>query len=1404
MKRLFALIIISVALYGDIGGLVFKDYNLNGKLDKEDSPVSNIPLKAICSDGNVYTTTTKEKGQYLFTIPGSLRCRVEIDNSLNWISSANNGVGNASGFISFVENGNLKHNISISSISSYCQKNPKVLITALPGGSICNAGAPQEHGALFNLPTPKIGTFDKDFTKRESLKKRKEIGAVWGLAYDKINKNIFVASVIKRYVPLLHGCKDEDKNQNGCAGRIYKISNDGKGEVKLLTDLGNSEVGYILKEKRDYDGTSKQMDKEVVPLAGRAGLGDLEISEDGKYLYTINLYKKELIKIDSSTGEIIFKKKIPNPYAKECKNEKVRPWALKVLDGNVFIGSVCENKISNGYPLEADHTGELGAAIQKFDGENFTLFAMTNTLNYLKPRPYDPEKPNAEPPSQIDQNNNWEDKDDYNQPMLTDIEFDNARNLILAYTDRGAFIRNRGNSSGDLRRMCKNPDGTYTDESTGVAKTDCPSTMHRYRKNGKMFYEFYVGDFYDEFNNQYGAKGHPETAAGSVAMRPGDSNLYLGMVDSTASYEPGSIGILSNETGEKLAAQALINPAKVSNGGERELYGSKAGGIGDIELLCDLAPAEIGNYIWEDTNENGIQDPDEYGICGVKVKLFLGKNCSGTEIGEATTNSNGEYYFGGVNNTNLKKGFKIEPDKEYSICIPLVDRALDNMALTKRDVGGEDLDRIDSDAKDDGNGYAKINFKTDKANRSNHTLDAGFVPNTKASLGGKVWNDENKNGIQDDNELGVVGVRVNLFKSDGTKIDTTTTNSAGKYLFEGLEAGEYYVVFDLNSIPKDFKVSPKDVGGDDNLDSDADPKTGKTPATTLEAGESDLSWDMGIYKESIEPKYCIGDFVWEDSNKNGIQDSTEKGVGGVKLKLLPTNATTTTNSNGKYSFCNLKKGEYKVEVISIPNGFALTKPNAGDDNKDSDINPATRLSQNVTINDKNITNLDVGIYKLPEPKYCIGDFVWEDSNKNGIQDSTEKGVGGVKLILLPVNKTTTTDSSGIYHFCDLKKGDYWIQVDKNSLPNGYFIGPKGMGEDPNKDSDINPMNAKSDKISLKDKNITNIDLGLIVCGDGSNSITNNNSSYCTGPGCNTPVTSGDNTKHVINDTKNDNEPPQVKIAKIDIEKHTNKQDADTKEQAVPLIDGDSITWEYIVANIGDDAIDNIKVVDDKEGTITCPKTSLAPATRMICTKKGSAKYEEYKNTATVTGKARSTGVIVKDQDSSCYRTRYIIGSHFWIDKNKNGIYEEGIDEPIPNALIELFDGNGNKIAQTRTNAKGEYHFYVKAGSYYVRFHLPEKYKEKGYVFETPKGNDDNNINANNANEQGFTRLVTVGPNADDRHKTENLTLDAAIDCGCDAPGIDQGSGDALSKFAAFVMIILTLFMALLEINRRRV
>ncbi|MBS4871690.1 MAG: carboxypeptidase regulatory-like domain-containing protein, partial [Peptoniphilus sp. oral taxon 375] len=114
--------------------------------------------------------------------------------------------------------------------------------------------------------------------------------------------------------------------------------------------------------------------------------------------------------------------------------------------------------------------------------------------------------------------------------------------------------------------------------------------------------------------------------------------------------------------------------------------------------------------------------------------------------------------------------------------------------------------------------------------------------------------------------------------------------------------------------------------------------------------------------EPVEQTYSLGDRVWIDDNKDGLQTEGEKGLEGVTVKLtsddLTEEKTTTTDANGNYKFEGLKNGEYKVTFVK-PEGYEITKTNEGtDDKKDSDGTEVT-----VTIKDADNMTVDLGLVK---------------------------------------------------------------------------------------------------------------------------------------------------------------------------------------------------------------------------------------------------------------------------------------------------------------------------------------------------------------------------------------------------------------------------------------------------------
>lgn len=459
--------------------------------------------------------------------------------------------------------------------------------------------------------------------------------------------------------------------------------------------------------------------------------------------------------------------------------------------------------------------------------------------------------------------------------------------------------------------------------------------------------------------------------------------------------------------------------------------------------------ASVGDRVWFDKNGNGVQDSGEAGICNVKVTLL---DAAGKPVGAAVyTDANGNYQF-----TNLKPGaYSVQFDKST---LP------EGMGFTTANVGSND--NIDSDVNASGLSHS-FTLASGEVNKS---VDAGVVG--AATIGDRVWLDKNGNGIQDTGESGKSGVTMELRDSTGKLVKTTTTDSNGNYKF-AVEAGTYSVAMKL---PNGFAITRQNAGSSDALDSDAN-ASGNLGSVTVAAGQNVTSMDAGIYQTG-----AIGDRVWHDANGDGIQQSNEAGVRGVKVTLLneagKAIATDVTDAYGQYLFSDVGPGKYSVK-FDAPDGYLFTKQNQGYyDSSDSDADANGLISQFTLASGAVDLSRDAGLVKASS----IGDRVWEDTNYNGVQDAGEKGVDGVTVKLYDANNvlkaTTVTHDGGQYLFGGLAAGNYKVEVTNSA---GWFFTKSGMGTDAT-DSDITSVNGSTGRtgtIALgKGQNITTEDAGI--------------------------------------------------------------------------------------------------------------------------------------------------------------------------------------------------------------------------------------------------------------------------------------------------------------------------------------
>ncbi|PZU49075.1 MAG: hypothetical protein DI566_01795 [Microbacterium sp.] len=548
----------------------------------------------------------------------------------------------------------------------------------------------------------------------------------------------------------------------------------------------------------------------------------------------------------------------------------------------------------------------------------------------------------------------------------------------------------------------------------------------------------------------------------------------------------------------------------------------------------------VGDYVWIDTDDDGVQDAGESPLAGVTVHLLRPGVAGGepTVVATTTTNAQGRYVFDGL------------PTGQYLVEFDLT-TATGDYRFTTSNAGSDDA--VDSDAVP-ATGSAQTarttTFTLDQSTPRTPSAtyssafglatpltasegidprwDAGVVRKTYA-LGDVVWIDADRDGVQDAGESPLLGVTVRLLDGAGQPVldgggnpITDTTDANGRYLFDGLYAGDYVVEFQLTAAQSaEFVYTSTNIGANDAIDSDAtvqaSPAIGRTGVISLGGGSPlqsqsayrtstgdssivvtasegiDPTWDAGV----VPRTFAVGDYVWFDADRDGIQDAGEIPVQGVTVRLYDALGAlvdeTTTNASGHYVFDGLAPGDYEVEFAltgELADTYRFTTPGAGsDDTVDSDavvdpddISIARTPRFTLEYQGENLT--PTGEYSVAElsategidqtwdaglvaPSYALGDYVWIDADRDGIQDSGEQPLSGVTVELYRVGEdepiaTTTTSATGEYVFDVLPAGSYQVRfVLTPAQSELYEFSPAGAGGDAAADS-----NASTDPTTL--------------------------------------------------------------------------------------------------------------------------------------------------------------------------------------------------------------------------------------------------------------------------------------------------------------------------------------------------
>ncbi|WP_137701771.1 SdrD B-like domain-containing protein [Marimonas lutisalis] len=391
--------------------------------------------------------------------------------------------------------------------------------------------------------------------------------------------------------------------------------------------------------------------------------------------------------------------------------------------------------------------------------------------------------------------------------------------------------------------------------------------------------------------------------------------------------------------------------------------------------------ATVTGAVFEDLNGNGQMDPEDRGLSNIVVVAIA--NASGKPT-TSMTDSEGKY--------------RIEANAiDHRIVVDESSLPFPGRTTTTRDVFNL---RVPS-------GFVALN------------VNFGFQETQPASVTGLIFQDENKNGIQDPPEPGLSNV--NLVVTDTQTGETTAFRSADDGSFHFSTTGEmnHWITVDQSSLPFPSQLT-----------------TGRQRIQLrVPPGFTAPNTNFGFAE--VQPAEATG-VVFRDENADGVRDPSETGVSGVRLiitnKATMKTITRVTDEMGAFRFSANGEIAHRIEVDQSSLSF-VGQITTGQESYELNVPPGYVAP-----------NVNFGFAEV-EPAVTTGS-VFKDENGNGSRDPSEPGLADVRLIVTSDETgaviALTTEADGSYRFSVDGSIDHGIEVDRSSLP---FIGQLSTGRE---------------------------------------------------------------------------------------------------------------------------------------------------------------------------------------------------------------------------------------------------------------------------------------------------------------------------------------------------------------------
>ncbi|WP_044085514.1 SdrD B-like domain-containing protein, partial [Lewinella cohaerens] len=1014
-------------------------------------------------------------------------------------------------------------------------------ITILPcyvfgtaNGGVANSPALVQYNYLDNGVPAAHSSGQAGVDQAELVSTISEVGALYGVAFSRSAQKAFTSAVMRRHAafgPLGPGgiylvdpfSPNADKTEDWLnLDAIGIATSDPVGPYPANPGNNTSPVsGYIgtdVERGLNVGADQPSTDYAAGDQVGKVSLGDIDISDDGRYLYVVNLYDRRVYEIDlvnpqnpeaptlANVATRVRSWPVPDPATLAMHGEE-RPWGLKYYRGKLYVGLVLSGQDINGdvvSPVSGAGDGRVGDGLLgyvfEFDpvAETFTE-RLSFDFDYGRERAWIPWGYSGL--SGLSRYFAGTERE-VAAPIIADIEFDDQGSMLIGILDRkgnqyainnnnynGVLVNYEYASAGELLRA----DVSYSGNSCVYNIVTRPGTS----------------DFYND--NLL----HPESVQGGLAVLPGAGDVMAVWLDPILIRSGGTIR-LNNQTGAQVPGSAYeVFDDRFTVGGNpnQTAAPSKANGLGDVEVGGDPAGIEIGNLVWADYDEDGIQDSGEPGIPNVTVELWSGDDA--TMIASTVTNSEGGYYF---NQTNIIDGDPATPGNQpgllsfsnYKLYVRATQygngQPLGGFEPTLLDqVGIGKVDFSDHDGVEQGNGDLQIMLTIGRSGENNHTYDYGLqcVYEAGASF---IPVPAGCDGLTELNDGYIVLASFN-----------TGTDRYGISPGAGAYAGPMFdAATAVPALGESILENVSNAGG--------------TFVIRVYAGNELCFQD---YTVIVPPRTCPADpagYIY-------CEDSGEIITGGSIQVIPPAGGNvliTKDGSDGTYEFFNDGTDGVYTIVFTAPTGYALSttcndlgqlNPGPGDpnpfilgaDDADNDgfLDNALCANNSFYLEFFLETGDQVLLNNIPLSCGKIGDYVWEDNNLDGVQDGNEPGVQNIQVVLYECAGgvkgaelgTTTTDAQGAYCFTGLP-GDveYCVEFDLVNSTNPFadlyaFTAQDqmGAGVDDTNDSDADPANGCTTSVLLTpgqqyedfDAGLTLVDLGDLPEDTGYNTTIGN-------------------------------------------------------------------------------------------------------------------------------------------------------------------------------------------------------------------------------------------------------------------------------------------------------------------------